>query len=274
MKKTLRQRLSMASAALLLSLCSAVPAWAASISGELESVTDTAINGQVSWETSSAEPVSIEITVAREDEPEVFHTITVNGISEGEDGAPVSFSCEIDGNEFVESRYLVTAKAVSGGEQIPLSGTFLYDKEEGAGVLRDSSESSEDSDASSGESAEGDSETAGQPEDSKANDSENYVQGVYLGSFTPSASSSCSSCSGGHALTYSGTVPRANHTIAADLDLYPIGTKLMIDGVVYTVEDMGHGVDGNWLDIYFDTHEEALNYGLKTVDVYRAAEQS
>lgn len=48
----------------------------------------------------------------------------------------------------------------------------------------------------------------------------------------------------------------------------------MIDGVVYTVEDMGHGVDGNWLDIYFDTHEEALNYGLKTVDVYRAAEQS
>ena len=100
----------MASAALLLSLCSAVPAWAASISGELESVTDTAINGQVSWETSSAEPVSIEITVAREDEPEVFHTITVNGISEGEDGAPVSFSCEIDWNEFVESRYLVTAK--------------------------------------------------------------------------------------------------------------------------------------------------------------------
>ncbi len=269
MKKTLRQRLSMAGAALLLSLCSAVPAWASSISGELESVTDTAISGQISWETSSAEPVSIEITVAREDEPEVFHTITVNGISEGEGGAPVSFSCEINWNEFVENRYLVTAKAVSGKEQIPLSGTFLYDKEEGTGVLQGS-------DVSSGESTEEASEAAGQPEDSQADDSENgaYVQGEYLGSFTASAYCSCSNCSGGHALTYSGTVPLANHTIAADLDLYPIGTKLMIDGVVYTVEDMGHGVDGNWLDIYFDTHEEALAYGLKTVDVYRAEAQS
>lgn len=93
-------------------------------------------------------------------------------------------------------------------------------------------------------------------------------QGEYLGEFTASGYCSCSKCSGGHNRTYSGTVPKSKHTIAADINTYPIGTKLMIDGVVYTVEDIGSGVKGNRLDIFFDTHEEALNFGLKKVKVY------
>ena len=99
-------------------------------------------------------------------------------------------------------------------------------------------------------------------------DSTEPSAGALLGTFTTSAYCSCDKCSSGHKLTYSGTVPQARHTVAADLDLYPLGTKLMIDGIVYTVEDMGNGVDGNWLDIYFQTHEEALAYGLQTVEVY------
>lgn len=92
--------------------------------------------------------------------------------------------------------------------------------------------------------------------------------GEYLGSFEASGYCSCSDCSGGYSLTYSGTVPQANHTIAADLDIFPIGTRLVIDGVVYTVEDMGGGINGNRLDIYFASHEDALAFGLQTIDVY------
>lgn len=90
----------------------------------------------------------------------------------------------------------------------------------------------------------------------------------YLGTFHATAYCGCERCSGDHALTYSGTVPQPNHTIAADLDLYPIGTKLMIDGIVYTVEDKGSNVVDNRIDIYFATHEEALAFGLQNVDVY------
>ena len=42
----------------------------------------------------------------------------------------------------------------------------------------------------------------------------------------------------------------------------------MIDGIVYTVEDKGSGVNGNKADIFFSTHEEALAYGRKTREVF------
>ena len=76
------------------------------------------------------------------------------------------------------------------------------------------------------------------------------------------------SCSGGHNLTYSGTVPKANHTISADLNLFPIGTQLLINGTVYTVEDMGSSVNGKKIDIYYDSHEEALAAGTYTAEVF------
>ena len=69
-------------------------------------------------------------------------------------------------------------------------------------------------------------------------------------------------------MTYSGTVPTPGHTISADLSRFPVGTKLWIDGTVYTVEDMGSSVKGNWIDIFYGSHEEALNHGLRSQEVY------
>ena len=66
-----------------------------------------------------------------------------------------------------------------------------------------------------------------------------------LGRFTITGYCGCEQCSGGHNLTYSGTVPTPNHTISADLDYFPLGTRLEIDGIVYTVEDKGSFVNGN-----------------------------
>lgn len=94
-------------------------------------------------------------------------------------------------------------------------------------------------------------------------------KGALIGKFQTTAYCDCEQCCPtGHNLTYSGTVPKANHTISADINIYPIGTRLMIGDTVYTVEDIGGNVSGNKLDIYFETHQQALNYGLKTVDVY------
>ena len=80
----------------------------------------------------------------------------------------------------------------------------------------------------------------------------------------------CQKCSGGYTKTYSGTIPKANHTLSADLNKFPIGTKLVINGITYTVEDKGSSVNGNKVDIFFETHAEALAFGTKTVDVFTA----
>lgn len=77
---------------------------------------------------------------------------------------------------------------------------------------------------------------------------------------------------GDYPYTYSGTIPRAGHTISADLDLYPLGTRLIIGDTVYTVEDCGSSVNGNFIDIYYDTYEEAYEHGMKTEEVFSVIE--
>lgn len=89
-----------------------------------------------------------------------------------------------------------------------------------------------------------------------------------LGRFTITGYCGCEQCSGGHSFTYSGTVPTPNHTISADLNYFPLGTKLKIDGTVYTVEDKGSFVNGNILDIYYGSHQEALAKGTYTAEVF------
>lgn len=100
-------------------------------------------------------------------------------------------------------------------------------------------------------------------------ESEQPESGESLGMFTTTGYCNCEKCnSGGHALTYSGTVPKADHTISADLSLYPIGTRLMIGDIIYTVEDKGTHVSGNWIDVYYDDHDDAWNHGRKTEEVF------
>ena len=75
----------------------------------------------------------------------------------------------------------------------------------------------------------------------------------------------CSECCGVWAGggTASGTCPTAGRTVAAEL---PFGTRLLINGHEYIVEDSG--VYGCWVDIYCDSHQEALNRGMYQAEVY------
>lgn len=91
---------------------------------------------------------------------------------------------------------------------------------------------------------------------------------ISLGMFTTTGYCGCKKCSKGSGLTYSGTVPKAKHTISADLSVLPLGTKVRIGDTIYTVEDIGGGVNGHKIDIYYDTHDEALAHGLSRDEVF------
>ena len=47
----------------------------------------------------------------------------------------------------------------------------------------------------------------------------------------------------------------------------PFGTQLLINGTVYTVEDLG--TPYGHVDIYCGSHSEALAFGLQSAEVYR-----
>ena len=99
--------------------------------------------------------------------------------------------------------------------------------------------------------------------------------GESLGQVVTSGYCNCSICcgvwSGGP--TASGAYPTANHTIAVDAanPFVPMGTKVVMNGVEYTVEDTGafarYGVQ---FDVYYDSHSAASAHGHQTWEAYIA----
>lgn len=91
-----------------------------------------------------------------------------------------------------------------------------------------------------------------------------------LGTYLTTGYCACAACCGKtNGVTACGVIAQANHTIAADTGVLPFGTQVVINGKVYTVEDRGGAIRGNRIDIYFASHQEALNYGKRYVRVYR-----
>lgn len=54
--------------------------------------------------------------------------------------------------------------------------------------------------------------------------------------------------------------------VAADLGIFPLGTRLRIEGLSgeYTVEDSGSGVVGYYVDIWMPSCDDALDWGRQT----------
>lgn len=63
--------------------------------------------------------------------------------------------------------------------------------------------------------------------------------------------------------------PGGYSTIAVDPRVIPLGTKVYVEGYGYAIAaDKGTAVNGNFIDVFFNTYQEACNWGLKYVNVY------
>ncbi|WP_018661845.1 3D domain-containing protein [Heyndrickxia acidiproducens] len=76
----------------------------------------------------------------------------------------------------------------------------------------------------------------------------------------------------GYGITYSGVKVKRDlySTIAADTNVFPIGTVLYIPGYDFgVVADTGSAIKGNRLDLYFETVSDVYkNWGKQTLNVY------
>ena len=266
MKKRLLRRLAMFGTALLLSSITMIPAFAAQISGHLDTVTADSISGWA-WNAEAPEEcLSVEIAISSNGGPGAATFTMTQALNPREDlkialgSANHGFTCQVDWTKLTGDVFTVTASAISGEEKIPLIGTYSVSRE----TLIPAKETADSANAVT-LIPEAVQNAAAQAAETPA-----VEPGEYLGEFKATGYCSCQKCSGGYTKTYSGTIPKANHTISADLNVFPIGTKLVIDGITYTVEDKGSSVNGNKVDIFFETHAEALAFGMQTVDVYTA----
>lgn len=146
------------------------------------------------------------------------------------------------------------AQEAEAAAQSPSDGGSYGTEESYDDYSQSESDSNQDADDSS-ESSDGSSEGGS-----------SSSQGTYLGTFTLTAYCNCAQCCGTAGnLTASGTVPTAGRTVA--MAGVPFGTQLLINGNVYTVEDLG--TPYGHVDIYFNSHSEALAFGLQSAEVYR-----
>jgi 3D (Asp-Asp-Asp) domain-containing protein len=74
----------------------------------------------------------------------------------------------------------------------------------------------------------------------------------------------CRQCSGGYGTrTATGTRCKAGRTIAVDRHKIKLGSKVIINNHTYKAEDVGGGVRGNHIDIYFNNHRQTTRFGVK-----------
>ena len=105
---------------------------------------------------------------------------------------------------------------------------------------------------------------------------------VSLGEYKLTSYCACEKCCGywatirpldenGEPIVYtaSGAVARQGVTVAADTSILPFGTVILIGGEEFTVQDVGGGVDGKHIDIYFDNHAAAVEFGVRYETIYR-----
>ena len=68
-------------------------------------------------------------------------------------------------------------------------------------------------------------------------------------------------------------MPQANHTLAVDAanPFLPMGTKVVMNGIEYTVEDTGNFAQyGVQFDVYYDNHAVAEAHGHQTWECFLA----
>lgn len=104
---------------------------------------------------------------------------------------------------------------------------------------------------------------------------------VYIGTYKVTAYCPCEVCCDEYAInrplnkdgkeivyTASGEIAKEGITVAASKSI-PFGTELYIDGHAFTVQDRGSAVTENCIDIYFESHEKAKEWGVQYKDVYK-----
>lgn len=102
------------------------------------------------------------------------------------------------------------------------------------------------------------------------------VEPVSLGEFKLTAYCPCEICCGIWAnnrpddIVYGaiGEELKEGYSIAVDPDVIPYGTDVIINGHTYKAQDCGGAIKGNRIDVYFEDHDDALEFGVQYTDVF------
>ena len=115
----------------------------------------------------------------------------------------------------------------------------------------------------------------------KDGDTNQAAEPVSLGEFKLTAYCSCEKCCGkwalnrpvdenGNEIVYGAIGERLveGYSIAVDPTVIPYRTEVIINGRTYKAQDCGGAIKGNRIDVYFEDHQAALNFGVQYAEVF------
>lgn len=100
---------------------------------------------------------------------------------------------------------------------------------------------------------------------------------ISMGTYTITAYCSCEKCCGkwannrpnGVVYGSSGAELIADYSIAVDVDLIPYGETIIINNREYIAHDCGGAIEGKRIDIYMESHEKALQWGVQHIEIFK-----
>lgn len=91
---------------------------------------------------------------------------------------------------------------------------------------------------------------------------------VYIIKVTASAYCPCNICCGkSDGITKTGAVAKQGRTIAVDPSVIALGSVVKIDGKEYIAQDTGGSIKGYKIDLFFENHNDAKEYGIKMIEI-------
>lgn len=215
---------------------------------------------------SKAEPSKDGDSVLTEEDRGTDSSSTSSGAGEGSaDGSAVSSISDMESAD--------SSAGWDGGMEDDSAVSEYWDSEwyepDSTGVEAEEGFTDEYSDSGVDESGQSDSGESAVPEpEVPVQEYEEPGESLtYLGTWASTGYCPCSICCGQWASGYtaSGTLATEGRTVACGS--LPMGTTIYIEGWGYrVVEDLG--VEGEWVDIFYSSHEAASAHGLQYVDVY------
>ena len=61
---------------------------------------------------------------------------------------------------------------------------------------------------------------------------------------------------------------KEGYSIAVDPSVILYGTEVVINGKTYKAQDCGGAIKGNRIDVYFNDHDDALEFGVQYADIF------